>query len=98
MSRLIRCAVLGLLALAPVGCGGGAKEESIPIKSTDPMAQVTSTLQAYARGQPLGSEVTKALGRMGIAHEYLPHPSHRERANYHQPYVAKLRDRLKNAI
>ena len=46
----------------------------------------------------LGSEVTKALGRMGIAHEYLPHPSHRERANYHQPYVAKLRDRLKNAI
>ena len=58
MSRLMRCAVLGLFALAPAGCGGGVKEESIPIKSTDPMAQVTSTLRAYAQGQPLGSEVT----------------------------------------
>lgn len=54
MFRLFQCALLGLMALA--GCGG-PKEESIPIK-IDPMIQVTSTLQSYAKGQPLGSEVT----------------------------------------
>ncbi len=57
MSRLMHCAVFGLLALAPIGCGNSAKEESIPVK-VDPMLQVSSTLQRYAAGSPLGSEVT----------------------------------------
>lgn len=56
MFRLIPCALFALFALA--GCGNSAKEESIPIKSPDPMVQVASTLQRYAKGQPLGSEVT----------------------------------------
>ncbi|QEL14726.1 hypothetical protein [Limnoglobus roseus] len=48
-------AVLVTLAGA-VGCGG-PKEESISVK-VDPMVQVKSTLERYANGQPLGSEVT----------------------------------------
>jgi hypothetical protein len=58
MLRSIRCALLAPLFIAAVGCCGGPKEESIPVKAVDPMVQVTSTLQNYAKGQPLGSEVT----------------------------------------
>lgn len=54
--------VAGLVAplLAAVsGCGGGGvKEELIEVKPLDPMVQVRSTLQNYAKGQPVASEVT----------------------------------------
>ncbi len=46
-----------MLAAGLVGCGSGTKEESIAVKA-DPMLQVKSTLERYASGQPLGSEVT----------------------------------------
>ncbi len=58
MLRSFRCALLFPMVLFALGCGGGPKEESIPIKPIDPMAQVKSTLQNYAKGQALGSEVT----------------------------------------
>ena len=59
MIRFIRSLVLVLALLTVIGCGGGPKEEAIPIKpATDPMVQVKSTLQNYVKGQPLGSEVT----------------------------------------
>ncbi|MBX3400994.1 MAG: hypothetical protein KF873_19855 [Gemmataceae bacterium] len=58
MFRSLRCALLLPLVLVAFGCGGGPKEEMIPVKPIDPMAQVKSTLQNYAKGQPLGSEVT----------------------------------------
>lgn len=47
-----------LLAGLAAGCGGGVKEETIPIRKQDPMTQVKAVLQNYARGQPLASEVT----------------------------------------
>ncbi len=58
MIRFIRCAFIALMPLAAIGCGGGKNEEDIPVKAPDPMIQITSTLQRYANGEPLGSEVT----------------------------------------
>lgn len=57
LSSSIRTTLLGLAVLTAVGCGG-AKQEDIPIKVNDPMVQVKSTLERYAKGSPLGSEVT----------------------------------------
>jgi hypothetical protein len=49
---------LALAGLA-VGCGGGGvKEQTIEIKKSDAMLQVKATLDNYARGQPIASEVT----------------------------------------
>lgn len=54
--------VAGLVApllAASSGCGGGGvKEELIEVKPLDPMVQVRSTLQNYAKGQPVASEAT----------------------------------------
>jgi hypothetical protein len=56
LNRLL--AGLALAGLA-VGCGGGGvKEKTVVVKNTDIMQQVQGTLQNYARGQPLASEVT----------------------------------------
>jgi hypothetical protein len=41
-----------------VGCGGGVKEEAIQVKPIDPMDQVKQTLDRYAKGEPITSEVT----------------------------------------
>ncbi|NBV46843.1 MAG: hypothetical protein EBR86_14680 [Planctomycetia bacterium] len=53
-------AVLGLIVCGAVGAGcsqATVKPKVIEIK-VDPMVQVRSTLENYAKGQPLGSEVT----------------------------------------
>jgi hypothetical protein len=53
--------VLAGLALAGLiaGCGPGrVKEENIEIPPQDPMIQVKTTLDRYAAGQPVTSEVT----------------------------------------
>jgi hypothetical protein len=51
--------VLLLLALAALtfGCAR-PKEETVPVTNNDPMLQVKATLQNYAKGQPLASEVS----------------------------------------
>lgn len=55
-----RCLFVALVAaLFAAGCGSSVKEEVIEVKpSNDPLFQARATLQRYANGQPLSSEVT----------------------------------------
>jgi hypothetical protein len=58
MPRLNR--LLAGLALAGLvaGCERPVQEKTVEVQKVDPMLQVQATLQNYARGQPLASEVT----------------------------------------
>ena len=47
-----------LLAVLVTGCGPRIKEELINVPESDPMDRVKATLQNYAKGQPLTSEVS----------------------------------------
>lgn len=54
------CLLLGavLTALA-LGCTGGRKAENIDVQAAnDPLAQPRTILERYAKGEPLGSEVS----------------------------------------
>jgi hypothetical protein len=54
-------ALLGAaLALAPVGCGpvGKVEQQDIEVKPNSGLEQAKALLGNYAKGQPLGSEVT----------------------------------------
>lgn len=42
----------------------------------------------------LGRVVASELVRLGIDHAQLPHPSHREGADHHRPFVRALQERL----
>lgn len=53
LSKIVFC--LAVIALA--GCGGGVKEEVIEVK-TSQLTQIKDTLDRYAKGQPVMSEVT----------------------------------------
>ncbi|HEY8503420.1 MAG TPA: hypothetical protein VIL46_02485 [Gemmataceae bacterium] len=48
---------LGVAVLA-AGCGGGGgvDEKTVEVKQQDPMIRVKSTLERYAKGQPMTSE------------------------------------------
>ncbi len=57
----MRIVLFGLFAAAlALGCGGDKiKPQDIEIKpAADPLVPVKSRLEAYVKGQPLGSEVT----------------------------------------
>jgi outer membrane murein-binding lipoprotein Lpp len=57
MKKLVVLAiVLGCAAI--LGCGSRVKEETIQVKPIDPMDQVKQTLERYAKGEPMTSEVT----------------------------------------
>lgn len=53
-------ALLFAAAAGLAGCGppGKVKEETIEVKPVESLERAKSVLQNYARGQPLGSEVT----------------------------------------
>lgn len=58
MSRLSQLIAVGLL-FGVVGCGdSNPKEQSIEVKQNSPVDQAKNLLEKYAKGQPLGSEVT----------------------------------------
>lgn len=62
MTTSVRAAAFALLvgALAAPGCGppGKVKEEVIEVKENTGLEQARQILNNYAKGQPLGSEVT----------------------------------------
>lgn len=64
--NIARAAALALLvgALAAPGCGppGKVKEEVIEVKENTALEQAKQLLNNYAKGQPLGSEVTSFAG------------------------------------
>lgn len=56
----LHCLFVGLaMAAMALGCSSSVKEEQIPVKASgDPLSNAKSTLERYAKGQPLSSEVT----------------------------------------
>lgn len=50
--------LLVAISLASFTAGCGVREETIKVPQADPLDQVRATLQNYANGQPLTSEVT----------------------------------------
>ncbi len=42
----------------------------------------------------LGKRVRKFLTCLNVEHKYLPHPAHREGADYHKPYLVQIREKL----
>jgi uracil-DNA glycosylase len=46
----------------------------------------------------LGPECGKYLASLGIKFEFLPHPSHREHAEYHVPFCEALRSKLRECV
>ena len=59
MSRFTIVVAALAVGLAAAGCGHPVKEEQIEVKpSNDPLFMARNTLQQYANGQPMGSEVT----------------------------------------
>ncbi len=61
MTNFRFAALLGAaLAATPVGCGptGRVEQETIEVKANSGLEQAKQLLANYAKGQPLGSEVT----------------------------------------
>jgi hypothetical protein len=64
MKRYIAASLLAVPLAALIGCGptGRVKEETIEVKQDTALEQARTLLNNYAKGQPLGSEVTSFPG------------------------------------
>jgi hypothetical protein len=59
MTRLLCLLAVALLAGSLTGCMRGPKEQEIEVKaSNDPLNAPRTVLERYAKGEPMGSEVT----------------------------------------
>jgi hypothetical protein len=60
MLRLLTLTTVAWALAAAPGCGppGRVKEETIDVKSQEPVERAKKMLEQYAKGQPLGSEVS----------------------------------------
>jgi hypothetical protein len=56
--RLLAVALTAAVLLAGCGPDGKVKQEDITIPNDTPLKRATNLLESYAKGQPLGSEVS----------------------------------------